>query len=44
MAHLLDKHFLARAETAVMLSVVWAALGACVIGAVIYDVVSWLGN
>jgi hypothetical protein len=44
MAHLFDRHVLARAETAVLLSVVWAALGACVIGAVIYDVASWIGG
>jgi hypothetical protein len=28
----------------VLLSMVWAALAACVIGAVIYDIASWLGG
>jgi hypothetical protein len=27
-----------------LLSMVWAALAACVIGAVIYDIASWLGG
>jgi hypothetical protein len=33
-----------RANAAVLLSMVWAALAACVIGAVIYDIASWLGG
>jgi hypothetical protein len=28
----------------VVLSTLWAALGACALGAAIYDVVSWLGQ
>jgi hypothetical protein len=31
-------------NAAVLLSMVWAALAACVIGAVIYDIASWLGG
>ena len=38
MAHLIDRHLIERANAAVLLSMVWAALAACVIGAVIYDI------
>jgi hypothetical protein len=38
MAHLIDKHLIERAEAAVVLSTLWAALGACALGAAIYDV------
>jgi hypothetical protein len=34
MAHLIDRHLIERANAAVLLSMVWAALAACVIGAV----------
>ena len=44
MAHLIDRHLIERANAAVLLSIVWAALAACVIGAVIYDIASWLGG
>ena len=44
MAHLIDRHLIERANAAVLLSMVWAALAACVIGAVIYDIASWLGG
>ena len=44
MAHLIDRNLIERANAAVLLSMVWAALAACVIGAVIYDIVSWLGG
>jgi hypothetical protein len=44
MAHLIDRHLIERANAAVLLSMVWAALAACVIGAVIYDTASWLGG
>jgi hypothetical protein len=44
MAHLIDKHLIERAEAAVVLSTLWAALGACALGAVVYDIVSWLGQ
>jgi hypothetical protein len=44
MAHFIDKHLIERANTAVLLSMVWAALAACVIGAVIYDIAFWLGG
>ena len=33
MAHLVDKQFVQRANTALMLAILWGALAACVIGA-----------
>ena len=44
MAHLIDRHLIERAEAAVLLSTLWVALGACALGAVVYDIVSWLGR
>jgi hypothetical protein len=38
MTHLVDHHFVARANTALMLAFVWGGLAACAFGAVIYDV------
>src|SRR6476660_9643832 len=37
MAHLVDRHFVQRANTALMLSILWGGLAACVIGALAYD-------
>lgn len=37
-AHFVDKHTLARVNTAVMLGLIGAGLAACVFGAVVYDV------
>jgi hypothetical protein len=42
MAHLVDKHFVQRANTALMLSILWGGLAACVIGALAYDVAQLL--
>ena len=42
MAHLVDKHFVQRANTAVLLSILWGGLAACAIGAMIYDIAYWL--
>jgi hypothetical protein len=38
MSHLVDRHQLARANTALMLTVVWGGLAACAVGAIVYDV------
>jgi hypothetical protein len=43
MSHLVDKHLAERAN-AVWLSVLWSALAACVVGALLFDVVSWFGD
>jgi hypothetical protein len=42
MAHLVDKHFVQRANTALMLSILWGGLAACVIGAIVYDIAQFL--
>ena len=44
MAHLVDKHFVQRANTALMLTILWGGLAACVIAALVYDIAYWLGN
>ncbi len=44
MAHLVEKQTIVRANTALMLSVVWGGLAACAIGAIIYDVGRWVGS
>jgi hypothetical protein len=44
MAQLVDKHFVQRANTALMLSILWGGLAACVIGALAYDVMHWLND
>jgi hypothetical protein len=42
MAHLVDKEFVERANTVLLLGILWGALAACVIGALAYDVAYWL--
>jgi hypothetical protein len=44
MAHLIHRDAIRRANTAVLLSMVWAGLAACALGAVIYDVAYWLSG
>jgi hypothetical protein len=41
MVHLIDKHLIERAHTALLLGILWAALGTCVLGALAYDIRSW---
>jgi hypothetical protein len=41
MSHLVEKETLIRANTALMLTLVWGALGLCAFGAVVYDVGRW---
>ena len=42
MAYLVDKDFVQRANTAVLLSILWGGLAACAIGAMIYDIAHWV--
>jgi hypothetical protein len=42
MSHHVDIHTLQRANTVLLLSMVWAGLAACAIGAMIYDISHWL--
>jgi hypothetical protein len=37
MAHLVEKESIVRANTAMMLTLVWGGLAACALGAVIFD-------
>ena len=41
MAHLNDKHLVERANTALLLGILWGALVTCVRGALAYDIRSW---
>lgn len=41
MAHLIDKHLIERANTTLLLGILWGALGTCVLGALAYDIRSW---
>ena len=42
--HLVDIHTLQRAKTAVLLSLLWAGLATCAIGAMVYDISHWLAD
>ena len=42
MPHLVDKHLMQRANTALMLAILWGGLAACVIGAMVYDIAQLL--
>ncbi|MEA2990215.1 MAG: hypothetical protein QOG83_2926 [Alphaproteobacteria bacterium] len=39
--HLVEKDTLLRANTAVLLTMVWGGLAACALGAVVYDIGRW---
>lgn len=45
MAHLVDKEFVERANTAntmLLLGILWTGFAVCVLGAVAYDIAYWL--
>jgi hypothetical protein len=44
MAHLVDRHFLQRANKILMLGLLWSGLVASMLGALAYDVALWLGR
>jgi hypothetical protein len=44
MSHLVDKHFVERANAVLLLSVLWGGLAACVIGALVFDVAYWFAS
>jgi hypothetical protein len=44
MPHLIDRHVLRRANTVLLLSMVWAGLAACAVGALLYDIAYWLSD
>jgi hypothetical protein len=41
MAHLIDKNLVERANTTMLLGILWAALGICVLAALAYDIHYW---
>jgi hypothetical protein len=42
MAHLVDKHLVERANRVLLLSILWGAIAACIIGALAYDIAYWI--
>jgi hypothetical protein len=44
MAHLIDRHFLERANSVLVLGVLWGGLAVCVIAATLYDIATWFGD
>jgi hypothetical protein len=41
MAHLFERKLVQRANTALVLGLLWTALGTCVLGALAYDIHYW---
>jgi len=44
MSHLVDIHTLQRANTVVLLGLLWVGLATCVLAATFYDISRWLGD
>ena len=44
MAHLVYKEFVERANTVLLLGILWTGLAVCVVGALAYDIAYWLQN
>ena len=42
MAHLVDKEIVERANTVLLLGILWTGLAVCVVGALAYDIAYWL--
>jgi hypothetical protein len=42
--HLVDKNVVERANTVLLLGILWGGLAICVLGALAYDVVYWLDD
>jgi hypothetical protein len=43
-SHLVDKHLVARANTVLLLSMLWGGFAACALGAMVYDLTHWLSD
>jgi hypothetical protein len=41
MAHLVDKRLVERANTMLLLGILWSGLALCVLGALSYDIAHW---
>jgi hypothetical protein len=39
-----DKNFVERAHTVLLLGILWGALAVCVLGALSYDIAFWFGS
>jgi hypothetical protein len=39
---IIDKRFIERANTVLLLGILWSALAVCVIGALSYDIAYWM--
>ena len=44
MAHLDSKRFVERANTALLLGILWSGLAICLLGALSYDIAHWFGT
>jgi len=44
MHHMIGIRRLQRANAALLLGILWAALAACAIGAIVYDISHWLSQ
>lgn len=44
MSHLVDKEFIERANSVLLLGILWGALAACVLGALAFDIGHWMAN
>jgi hypothetical protein len=42
-SHLADKRVVERANTVLLLELLWSALALCVLGALSYDIADWFG-
>jgi hypothetical protein len=42
--YLVDKHVVQRANTVLLLTMLWGGFAACALGAVIYDLTYWLSH
>jgi len=43
LTHLTNRKFVERANTVLLLGILWGAFGLCVLGALSYDIAYWLG-
>ena len=44
MAHLVDKKVIERANTMLLLGILWSGLAVCVFSALSYDIAHWFGT
>jgi hypothetical protein len=43
-SQLVDKSFVERTSTVLLLGILWSSLAICVLGALSYDIVSWFAG